>query len=897
MNQIKARSRRISMAKLAELCNELGGLLDLEDAPSTIVAYPFQFLPDLSAALLYTIDPERKELVLERQQGLPRHAVAAALPLEGELIGRVVREKRSCIQVRRAITQECVGHVALVAHKLTSRICLPLLSMGNTIGVLDLYFSRARQPTATARLASEMFASQAALALQNVRWLHHIKFAPEKISPIILLMRSIASFNSDELLEQLLRTAQQIAHTPYLFLWFRDHPSGHWRIIQGPDLSPLFSPPDIEAGEGIIGHVLTTGQAYFSPDVRRDPYYFEIWPEITTELTLPLILDDQVIGILDIESPDPAAFGEEQYANLLLLTELALIFLRNSRIISIADMNNRENIILREIAHYLRNQQSLEKILHNIAEYSLTLVGPEKKAVVVMTLDREKGMLETKAATGELCTEKMDHFRIRLEDPGIVTSVIKSKQERYVPDVLAAPDYLSIIEATRSELCIPLVIRGQPIGVINIESSEPDAFSPRDIEMIRMLADYSAIATKIAELYDVRLCQLETLKESSRRISASLQVTEVLRSIVEEVHAEMGSPHRAVFVLTPDEAKERLEIAARAGQPAHKQGVGADYPGQIAWQALYENCHILGEDDPKWRPFAIRSEIAVPACYGARVLAIIVVGSTLEKDFGDVELNLLQGIAGQAGVALENAQLNQGLAETHLQLDRAQEVAVMGEIIAGSFHEIRTIISLISSDVLRLEDLHQKDQLDSPAVLRAVKNIKQCIERSDDLAENLRRLSRRVPPEFSNINIADLIQGTLFLLAAQIERNLIEVLFEYEAFDFSAVVDVGRVKRAFINILDNSIQAMPGGGRLSITGSLQEEHFIVTFSDTGVGMDEKELACIWKEFFTTKEKGMGLGLTVSKRIVEKDHHGRIHLASQKGIGTTVSVRLPRLQQL
>jgi signal transduction histidine kinase len=105
--------------------------------------------------------------------------------------------------------------------------------------------------------------------------------------------------------------------------------------------------------------------------------------------------------------------------------------------------------------------------------------------------------------------------------------------------------------------------------------------------------------------------------------------------------------------------------------------------------------------------------------------------------------------------------------------------------------------------------------------------------------------------------------------------------------------DSDKLYRAFSNIVINAIQAMPNGGSLFVSSELDQDSSILklTFRDRGIGMDEQTTKNLFNPFFTTKDKGVGLGMALTRKIVE-DHRGTIEVMSEKGMGTTFVLRLP-----
>ena len=127
------------------------------------------------------------------------------------------------------------------------------------------------------------------------------------------------------------------------------------------------------------------------------------------------------------------------------------------------------------------------------------------------------------------------------------------------------------------------------------------------------------------------------------------------------------------------------------------------------------------------------------------------------------------------------------------------------------------------------------------------------------------------------------------ILLAKVPKN-VQVEFA-SATSPKIKVDAGKMKRVFVNIIKNSLDAMPTGGKLTVEIGESAQWFTVAFSDEGTGLPEELMKDMWQPLFTTKAKGMGLGLPICKRIVEA-HGGEISIQSQLGEGTTITITIP-----
>ncbi len=174
------------------------------------------------------------------------------------------------------------------------------------------------------------------------------------------------------------------------------------------------------------------------------------------------------------------------------------------------------------------------------------------------------------------------------------------------------------------------------------------------------------------------------------------------------------------------------------------------------------------------------------------------------------------------------------------------------------------------------------------------------MDRIDHIIAGLLSLSKSAELKIMRVDLADVVRQTLLLLEPELHARHITVEEEIETDSTVIEGDQAQLKQLLLNILLNSIQAMPGGGKISLdlaenTPGGEEDHhdLVVTVKDTGRGIAPEDLPKVFDPFFTTKESGTGLGLSISYGIVSK-HGGEIRIGSSPdGTGTAVTIQLPR----
>lgn len=254
------------------------------------------------------------------------------------------------------------------------------------------------------------------------------------------------------------------------------------------------------------------------------------------------------------------------------------------------------------------------------------------------------------------------------------------------------------------------------------------------------------------------------------------------------------------------------------------------------------------------------------------------------------------------------------LEEEKRRLDR---LASLGEMAASVAHEVRNPLASIKTSVqMLLDDLVEEHTTtygeciegESPNekeawVQESIAVVLKEVERLDIIVHDLLLFARPRQLHRSKCDICEVSEQVLNMMKTQCAKMHIEVRREYE--DVPALwVDMGQMEQIVLNLSMNAVQAMSEGGMLTITARVVASHRVggashtqqwceLAVSDTGVGMTSEQLTCLFQPFFTTKAHGMGLGLPITKRLVE-DHGGTMHVESQFGVGTTFIVRLPLL---
>ncbi len=223
--------------------------------------------------------------------------------------------------------------------------------------------------------------------------------------------------------------------------------------------------------------------------------------------------------------------------------------------------------------------------------------------------------------------------------------------------------------------------------------------------------------------------------------------------------------------------------------------------------------------------------------------------------------------------------------EMHKKLLKSERLAVVGELATMIAHDLRNPLQSISTAMYCLEKVIPEEN--SEKTKKLVANVKNSLNYSDKIVRELLDYSAKIKLDLAKTAPSDLIKKALSTITVPSEIKLLNNSKNKPV----VYVDVNRIRRVCVNIITNVFDAMPKGGTLTISSKTEKNNLEIRFSDTGEGMTKQQIKKLMIPFVTTKAKGMGLGLAISKRIIEA-HHGKIVVNSIVGQGTTFTVVLP-----
>ncbi|MEW6367806.1 MAG: ATP-binding protein [Acidobacteriota bacterium] len=224
------------------------------------------------------------------------------------------------------------------------------------------------------------------------------------------------------------------------------------------------------------------------------------------------------------------------------------------------------------------------------------------------------------------------------------------------------------------------------------------------------------------------------------------------------------------------------------------------------------------------------------------------------------------------------------------KMARAEQLAALGELAAGLTHEIKNPLAGIAAAV---EVLRSELPAEQTRVRQIHDEILREVARVSATLDGLLSVARPRPPQRKEVDLGSIVRDVVVLVDPRLRGRGIKLDVEAASVMPKLSLDPGLITQLLLNLLNNSIQALPSGGRIAVLLSPfpKNDGVVLVVADTGQGIEAQHLERIFEPFFTTKEHGTGLGLTICRQIVEQ-HGGTISVESERGKGTKVVILLP-----
>lgn len=472
------------------------------------------------------------------------------------------------------------------------------------------------------------------------------------------------------------------------------------------------------------------------------------------------------------------------------------------------------------------------------------------------------------------------------------------------------PSLIKAVEGEKfvSYFGIPLIAKDQVLGVMEIFHRTELKPTPDWIKFLDTLADQAAISIDNARLLETTqqsLKEANALYRINKDLIAAADADFLMKNVVDLLQENFRYHYVQIFVADPKTGNFMLRAGSgEIGQKLQAEGFFLT-PGEgiVGFTAETGKAFFTNDVDQVISSVKMpylgetKSELAVPIRVGERMLGLLDVHQVPPATLTERDMQLVSVVADQLAVAHQKAQMYAELQNALKQeqttrdaLIQAEKLTLSGRLLASVSHELNNPIQAIQNALFLLkseEGISSQGKQDLEIVLSET-------ERMANLLERLRATYQPTnQKEFRFVQVNDLITDTCALVATHLRHSGISHTFLADPNLPSIPALANQLRQVFLNLVMNAVDAMPKGGRLTLSTQLLPDanEVLIKIADTGTGIDENIFPNIFEAFVTNKERGTGLGLAISYEIILK-HDGRIKAENNPDQGATVSIWLP-----
>src|SRR3954468_20233815 len=274
----------------------------------------------------------------------------------------------------------------------------------------------------------------------------------------------------------------------------------------------------VRIGEGVTGQAVLRREPMVVNDVLRNSGYIEALPQVRSELAVPLIIKNRVIGVIDIEARTPGYFNEEHARLLTVVASRIAIGIENARLYTRTSRQAKTLQLLNEISQDLTSILNVDELLRRIGELLTRIIDYQMFSILLLDPSGEK-------MVHRFSIRFQESIHLKHDIPvgaGLVGYAVQHKEPVLVPDVSTDPRYIKLNPETKSELAIPLIYKGKVLGVMDLEHTKKRFFNEDHMRTMTTLAAQLAIAIENATLYE-RVMKQEQRLERDLALARELQ--------------------------------------------------------------------------------------------------------------------------------------------------------------------------------------------------------------------------------------------------------------------------------------------------------------------------------------------------------------------------------------
>jgi len=547
----------------------------------------------------------------------------------------------------------------------------------------------------------------------------------------------------------------------------------------------------------------------------------------------------------------------------------------------------------RDLRTLLHPQKAIDRILAAAVRSTRADCGS------FILINPNSGFLDIEASHG--LSERAKRVKLRPGE-GITGWVATTGKPLRTGDVLKEKRYVAISAKVRSEMAVPVEMRGQVVGLLNVDSTKVDAFSETDearlVDMASEAAKWLELAWEIDQLR-LKGRQLASLVDIAQMIISETNLDEILEQINVQTFRLMKTRLCSVFMLNED-GSELVLRACHGGTKLYREKPNLSTEDSLLGSVVKRGKPLavidVGDEKRYIQPDIARKEslvsmLAVPLTFGAKTMGVLAVYTQERHRFSNDEIKLLTTLGDLSAVAIEKGRLLARVVDMEEKLRASERLSALGLLAAEIAHEIRNPLTVMQMLFHALVETLEMDATSK----RDAELIGEKMRQMNRILDQVLSFARSSEPIKELVHADQLIDDVFLLTRHKLQQQGIDVRSTVAEGIPAFRADRSQVEQVLLNLILNAAQAMPTGGTLRLSATLEEfdktPHIALAVRDNGSGMSPKQMEELFAPFLTTKESGTGIGLAIVKKIME-NHQGKVQAESKMGQGTKFKLLFP-----